>query len=359
MPRYKATAASDRIIPQSIRDLARHLNVSIGTVSRALNGRSRRQRRDATPGARCGARTWLFAESVRAKPAPGAPRGWSPRLIPTSQEMPLTDPFFMMVLEGIRRYLGERGLDLVALLCGPEDSADAYLRRVVERRVADAILIAETQREDSRIEYLLERRIPFVAFGRSQSAGSHSWVDLDFEGVAERAVDRLFRLGHRRIAVATKDSEVNYGFVFVGAYKAALERRGIEVDEGIIFRGGGNSEGGYRVGEDLLSAADRPTALVLVDEKMSVGLYRKLGEAGLVPGSDLAIIAFHEGPSSRFPSPKITCFRADLRNLGVRLGEALVASLQPAKPGARRDVIHAIWPMELVPGESDGSADGS
>ena len=47
--------------------------------------------------------------------------------------------------------------------------------------------------------------MPFVALGRSESAlPENRWVDLDFEGIAERAVLRLYERGHRRIAIAAR-----------------------------------------------------------------------------------------------------------------------------------------------------------
>jgi DNA-binding LacI/PurR family transcriptional regulator len=337
----------------SIRELARHLNISIGTVSRALNGRAdvnadtRRRVLDAA--ARLGYSPNQSGRSLRK-----GLTGMVAALIPTSWEMPLADPFFSTVLDGFRLFLDERGLDLVIMPCGEKQDAFAFFQRAVARRLADGFLISETEHDDPRIAYMLEREIAFVAFGRNRSPDSYPWVDLDFEGVAERSVDRLVRRGHRRIALAIKDTEINYGYVFATAYRAALQRRGLPVDEGMVFRGPGNAEGGYRVGAGVLAAVDRPTALIMVDEKMAVGLYRKLGEADLIPGRDLAIIAFQEGPNTKFLSPKLTCFRANLHGLGVRLGEALFATMPGyAPPGSRP--MQALWPMELIVGESDGA----
>src|SRR5262249_34119085 len=150
-------------------------------------------------------------------------------ILETSRKLPLADTIFMSVLDGIREFLAGRGLDLMVLMCGADEDSYEHLRRVVERGLADGVIICETRRFDSRIEYLLERKTPFVAFGRSLTPGDYSWIDLDFEDVAERAVERLFAFGHRKIGLAVRNNEVNYNSLFAQAFRLAMSRRGIAI----------------------------------------------------------------------------------------------------------------------------------
>lgn len=337
----------------SIRDLARHLDLSIGTVSRALNGKS-----DVNPETR--RRVLAAADALGYSPnqsgrslRQGA-TGMIALILPTSRKMALVDTIFMEVLEGLRSFLNDRKLDLMVLLCGPEENSYDYLRRVAARRIADGLIIAETQRHDPRIDYLIEKKIPFAAFGRSQSGGPHPWVDLDFEQVADAAVSRLVGLGHRRIALATSAGEVNYGYVFAEAYREALARHGLPLDPKLVFRVENSEEGGYELGAQIVGMKRRPTAAILVNEIMAVGLYRRLIENGLVPGRDLSIIGFQEEPSGRFLTPKVTCFRTTLAALGRRLGEALLATVPAHAREEEPPLVQELWPMTIIPGESDG-----
>ncbi len=336
----------------SIRELARHLNVSIGTVSRALNGRS-----DVNPDTRQrvlkAAADLGYSPNQSGRSLRQGATGMIALLIPTSRKMALADTIFMTVLDGLRTYLEDRNLDLMVLLSGAGERAYAYLRRTAERRLADGLIIAETQRVDPRIDYLQAKNIPFVAFGRSLSGGSHPWVDLDFEGVAAASVARLVAAGHRRIALATSAEEINYGYLFAEAYRQSLVRHGLAVDPELIFRVENSEDGGYDFGSRLVAMADRPTAALLVNVNMVVGLYRRLIEGGLSPGRDLSIIGFQQESSARFLSPKVTCFKSSLHALGVRLGEALLSTMPAYAEAVRAPVVQEVWPMELVPGESD------
>jgi DNA-binding LacI/PurR family transcriptional regulator len=338
----------------NIKELARHLNVSIGTVSRALNGK-----RYVDPKTRQrileAADLLGYAPNQSGRSLRQGTTGMVAMMLPVSGKVAVADTIFMIVLEGLRASFADSGLDLMVLFDDPNDHNFTYLRRVVERRLADGLIIADTQRIDPRIDYLLARKMPFVAFGRSRSGGPYPWVDLDFEGFAEAAVARLTALGHRRIACVTTSDEVNYGFVFADACRDALQRRGISLGPDLMFRVDASEPGGYEFGTRLVAMQDRPTAGILANEIMVIGLYRRMFEAGLCPGRDFSILSFGEEPAARLLSPKATCYAGDFRKLGVRLGEALLAAM-PARakePGVR--LIQELWPLEMVPGESDGA----
>ncbi|MCB1500114.1 MAG: substrate-binding domain-containing protein [Bauldia sp.] len=338
----------------SIRELARHLNVSIGTVSRALNGRS-----DVSEETR--QRVLAAADALGYSPNQSGRSlrqgvtGMVALILPTSGKTALADTIFMSVLEGLRAFLDDRKLDLMVLLSGPEENAYAYLRRVAARRLADGLIIAETQRLDPRIDYLLEKDIPFVAFGRSRSGSGYPWIDLDFEGVAEAAVAHLAGLGHRRIAVATAASDINYSFVFADAFEAAMRGFGLPFDPALVLRVENSDDGGYAFGNLIFAMPEPPTAVVLVNEFMAIGLYRSLKERGLTPGRDLSIVGFQEEPNSRLLAPPVTCFRTALPDLGARLGEALLATIPAhAPPETAGTIIQELWPMEFAQGQSDG-----
>jgi DNA-binding LacI/PurR family transcriptional regulator len=338
----------------SIRELARHLNLSIGTVSRALNGKSD-VNADTRERVMKAAVQLGYSPNQSGRSLRQGATGMVALLIPTNDKLEFTGTIFMRVLEGLRAFVHSRGLDVMVLLSGDGEEAYSYLRRTVERRLVDGLIISQTQRKDPRIDYLLEKRIPFVAFGRSRSGGTHSWVDLDFEGVAEAGVERLVTAGHRRIGAAVSTGEINYSYVFRDAFRRAMRKHGLPVDPKVVFHVANGEEGGYELGNRLIAMAmaERPTGIVIINQSMVVGLYSRLAEAGLVPGRDLSIIGFQEEPTARFLTPQVTCYRSDLDGLGERLGEALLARMAAAGDKAVTP-IQEIWPMRLVPGESDG-----
>ena len=183
---------------KGIRRLAQQLDISIGTVSRALNGRpdvNEETRRRVLEAAE--AMGYVPNQSGRAL-RKGA-TGIIGFMIETGANTATDgDSFFLSVFDGVQAVLNRHGLDFVALLCGSGEDPNEYLRRVVGRGFVDGVIISSTQRHDPRIDFLADRRIPFIMLGRSLTDRGEAWYDLDFEGMAETAVERLAGRGHRR-----------------------------------------------------------------------------------------------------------------------------------------------------------------
>lgn len=336
-----------------IRRLAKHLDISIGTVSRALNGRpdvneeTRRRVLEA-------ARELGYAPNQAGRALRKGSTGVVGFMMQTGSEITGEgDTFFMSVFDGVQAVFSRHNLDLVVLLCSSREDPDAYLRRTVARGFADALIISATRRDDPRIDFLAERRIPFIALGRSRSDAGHPWIDLDFEGVAQTGIDRFVSLGHRDIAIAAPADDANLGHIFVEAARTALVAHGLSLPPERILRSTPNEAGGYEMAQRLIAQKKRPSAILLVNEVTAIGLYRGLHDAGLEPGRDLAVIGFRESPQAKFLSPQLTCFRLDLHALGEALAEALLATMPGFKEHYPLGVVRRIWPMQLVEGESD------
>lgn len=342
-----------------IRDLARELGISTGTVSRALNNRedvsAETRARVLQEAARLGYKPSHIARSL----SQGTTNTVALMVKSMVDVSGFDETFFMTIADGLQLSLAEKNLDLILLVCGSNQDHEAFLQRAVERRVADAYIISDTRPIDRRIDYLIERQIPFVAFGRSVSGGTHSWVDLDFEGAADQTVERLLALGHRRIALAKVAREIYGTIVFTEALYHALEKSGLVEDPHLTFHVENTERGGYELGERILSIEKPPTAVILLRETLAIGLYRKLFEMGKEPGRDLSIIGFRENINTRFLTPPLTCFRVNPRELGRKLGETMLAILKPVPSPNGSSPIQHLWPMTLQPGGSDGELLGA
>jgi DNA-binding LacI/PurR family transcriptional regulator len=337
---------------KGIKHLARHLDISIGTVSRALNGKpdvnSETRKRVLEAAEELG---YVANQSGRALRQ--GKTGVIGFMMQTGSEITgQGDTFFMSVFDGVQAVFARHRLDLVALLCSSTEDPYDYVRRMVARGFADGVIISSTRRHDPRIEFLAKRKIPFVALGRSLTEAGQAWIDLDFEGMAQASVDRLVARGHRRIAVTRPHDDTNLGYVFVDRYREALASHGLALDDRLVFPSTPNEAGGYQIAQELLRLPERPTAIMLVNETIAVGLYRGLMEAGIRPGRDIAVIGLHS-PHSNFLSPRLTCFRLTHRELGEALAEALLATMPDYEKLYLQGVTRKIWPMELVEGESD------
>ena len=337
---------------KGIRALARHLDISVSTVSKALNGRfdinADTKKRVLEAAAELG---YVANQSGRAL-RQGATRtvGF---MIESNQASPTdSDNFFMAVFDGVQTVFRRHHLDLIVLPCASDEDPAEYLGRMVARGFVDAMIISATRRNDPRIPLLEKAKVPFVTLGRSGDA-THPWIELDFEGVAKRSVDRLIERGHTHIAVLLPATDLNLGNLFLKGYKSALKEHGMPFVADLAVRTESSDEGGYRLGQTLLEIQPRPTAVILSYELPAGGLYRALVDAGIAPGRDFGVVAFRDSPVTRHLVPRITSFTTSLRDLGVALGETLLSRMPDFLEAYPNTPRQRIWPMELIDGDSD------
>ena len=154
-----------------IRQLARHLGLSIGTVSRALNDRDD-----------------VNAETRQRVLEAAAELGYSPNqsgrslrrgrtdlvamIVPSGPDDTLINTVFLSVLNGLKRRLGAHGLDLAMFVEDGREDRLAALRRVTERGIADALIIADTEVVDPRVDYLAEAQTALRHLRPDQDAGA-------------------------------------------------------------------------------------------------------------------------------------------------------------------------------------------
>ncbi len=349
-----APRRSEAAPAQGIRDLAARLGISIGTVSRALNGRP-----DVNPETR--QRVIDAAREVGYVPQQSGRnlRKGTTRNVGLLWEIPwgreaYGEPFFLALFGGMQEVLALHDYDLVVMIDQPNSAsaggdALARLRRIVQRRQVDALVLPWTRAEDPRLDYLAGTGVPFVALGRSLSGGPHPWIDLDFEAAASLATERLLRGGHRRIALGVPADNLMQKTFFVAGYRTALEAAGIEFDETLIVQGAATPAGGYEIATKVLGLEPRATAIVVIDSNMAVGIYRRLAESGLHGGRDIAIIGgVHDTPMTQFLVPALTCFSLETAALGRRLAEVLLARLNHGEYGSGE-----LWPLHLIERQSD------
>lgn len=336
-----------------IRRLADHLNLSIGTVSRALNGRP-----DVNADTR--ARVLKAADELNyvanqsGRSLRSGMTGAIGFMVQTGPQFNVQgESFFISVFDGVQSALNRHHLDLIVLLCAADEDPDQYLRRMVLRGFVDGMIISHTLRIDPRLAFLASRQLPFVTLGRSQTDVGQSWIDIDFEELGRLAVERFVGRGHRDIAVALPLDDINLGHLLHEAVAATMVRHGLTLLPQNVLRSQLGDPGGHEVANRLRQLTPRPTAIVLSDESLAIGLYRGLIEHGIIPGRDIAIIG-RDSLAVRFLSPTLTRYGQSLRDLGVELGEALLRSMPAYQGFYPAGVVRKVWPLEFTQGESDG-----
>ena len=230
------------------------------------------------------------------------------------------------------------------LLPFPYREGDAHVddyRELINTGRVDGFVLSSVNYNDPRIEFLLQRSFPFVAFGRSNPELDFPYVDVDGAAGLVQAVHHLLYLGHRRVAVIAWPEDSRVGQERLRGYIETMQSGGVEVCQEWVERGEGTYEFGREAASRLLSlpVAERPTAIVALNDTQAIGALHAARAYGLEVGQDLSIIGFDDAPMSQYLLPPMTTIRQPIREAGRKCVEILLALMRGEQPRERQALL--------------------
>lgn len=217
---------------------------------------------------------------------------------------------------------------------------DAY-RELIDTGRVDGFVLSSVNYNDPRINFLLERRFPFVTFGRSNSELDFPSVDVDgFSGLCQ-VMQYLFSRGHQRIAAIGWPEDSRVGNERMRGYFESMQEAGRKVYPDWIERGEGTFEFGREAAWRLLKlpSNDRPTAIVTLNDTQAIGVLHAAREYGVEVGRELAVVGFDDAPMSQYLFPALTTIRQPIHEAGRKCVEILVALLKGEEPPERNVLV--------------------
>ncbi len=340
----------------NLKELARKLDLSPTTVSRALNGypevnEATRERVAAA------ARRYNYKPNTRAiRLATGRAMAVG-HVIPLATRHEIMNPVFADFIAGAGEVYSRNGYDML-LSVVPDDNEERVYRELNSRGTVDGVIVHAPKMEDARIPLLIEMGVPFVVHGRATGMSQpYSWVDVNNRRAFQRATEFLLDLGHRRIGLLNGLEFMDFAIRRRRGYEDALAARGIAVDPAIMASEEMTETAGYRVTLGLLALPEPPSALVASSMIMGMGARRAIEERGLRMGRDISVI-IHDDELSYLRNgddvPIFTATRSSVREAGRQAAEMLIALITGKAPGPQELLLEA----ELIIGQSTGPGKG-
>jgi DNA-binding LacI/PurR family transcriptional regulator len=270
-----------------IKDVAREVEMSTATVSRALRG---------LPGVSEETRSRVMETARRLGyvPSPSAAGLASGQTRTVAVIVPwVTRWFFAAVVQGAEEVLRERGYDLLLYnLAGDESARHRVFETSLLTKRVDAVLVLSLKPSPDELARLDKLGRPVIIVGAD--VPGWSTVRIDDEAAARSAVQHLAALGHHRIAYVGGATEGVLDFTApvarLAGYRAGLADAGIRHDPTLEADGEFSVAGGTRAAVGLLERADRPTAVFAASDEMAIGVLRTARELGLRVPEDLSVI---------------------------------------------------------------------
>jgi LacI family transcriptional regulator len=310
----------------TIRDVAALAGVSIGTVSRALNGAGR------------------VSESAIAAVQSAARRlGYEPDAIAQSMRTQSTgvvgllvaelgNPYYARIVNALEDRLQRDGYALLLANTHNDPRRERAMIDFFRRRRVDGIILGPCDTEKPEVlDALRAAGLPAIALDRDFNAGG-SGVHVDHFNGALHATRYLLNLGHRRIALMTAGETRRPGRERIAGFRDAFAERGLQPDPRLIRIEPSSMEFAFSEALALLSSPQPPTAFLCLGTRILAGVLHGIRHAGLSAPDDVSVISVGDTDLSQLFSPAITSLTWDFEAVGAAVSELLLKRL-PGRPG--------------------------
>ncbi|WP_138464526.1 substrate-binding domain-containing protein [Poseidonocella sp. HB161398] len=345
----------------TLRDLARHLDLSVTQVSRALNGHS-----DVSEATRL--RVEAAARQLNYFPNRAARRLVSGRsgvvgFVERSFAGIEREEILFATVTGLSEAFSERGMQFVLHLAPKAEGheRDDIIRtydQLVRGGSLDGFVLTGPRPDDVRIRHLMENSIPFVVHGRTGEAAQHPFFDIDNFGLVLHLTRHLCALGHRRIGLISGPEHFAYVHSRQNGFETGLAEFGAAPSRARLRNGPMTEDFGMVSAVQMFSdPGDAPTAVICGNLRIAKGVYTALSALSLRIPEDVSVVAHddvvaHARPELFFPALTVT--RASLSESWGPLADVLRDAIE----GKELKELQKISPYSFIDGASTAPARG-
>ncbi|MEO5887894.1 MAG: LacI family DNA-binding transcriptional regulator [Anaerolineales bacterium] len=309
----------------TIHDVAKKLNLSITTISRALDGYddvAQQTRELVTKTAnKMGYAPNRAARQLRRQKAETI--GF---IIPSISKR-FDEPFFAEFIAGMGEELSSNNFDLlVANATTDEGERDLYHRWVNSRKV-DGFILNRIRKHDWRITYLSQWDIPFVALGKSQDGINYPCIRIDGTDAYLDLIRHIQANGFSRFAFIGGPSDLIDHMDRLKWFKSALGKCGLQVNPNHIISTNMSSTAGYEAAAALLSGSSPPNAVFCVSDETAFGVLHAAHEQGLTIGIDIAVVGFDGVQDAKHSEPPLTTLDIPIFDIARQLVAMLLKTI--------------------------------
>jgi LacI family transcriptional regulator len=339
--------------PISIREVAAHAGVSVGTVSNVLNRPDivARPTRDRVQAA-IKALGFVRNESARQL---RAGRSRTIGLV----VLDVTNPFFTDVARGVEDEASMSGLSVI--LCNSDEQLPKetrYLELLEEHRV-QGILITPVVGVGERLARLQQRGTPVILVDSRSVSGSQCSVAVDDVLGGDLAVTHLLQAGHERIAfvggppglrqVADRRDGATRALARAGASAADLTT----IETPVL-----NVTAGQRAGATIadMAARERPTAAFCANDLIALGLLQEMTRRGIRVPDEVAIVGYDDIEFAAAAAVPLSSVRQPRHQIGRTAAQLL---LEETLGGDGHEHHEVVFRPELAVRQSSQARPGS
>lgn len=247
----------------------------------------------------------------------------------------ISNPSFHDLLRGVEQAASRVGYSL--LVADTHDELAVELRVMTElvSRQVEAILIAPAPGESTAVDYAVGEGVPVVVMDRSIDADVDQIGAENIESTAS-LVEHLASIGHTKIAMISGLPGLSTTRERIAGFKLGATRHDLSLGKDRIVSGLGDDDAAEQVMLQLMGSADPPTALVMGNNRTTIGAMRAARRLGIEIPRDVALVAFDDFEWADLFHPRLTVIAQPTASIGEQAVELIMSRLDEPERISRR-----------------------
>lgn len=294
----------------TIADVAEALGVSKTTVSRAISGKGR-------IGKETRERVQAYIEKHDYKPnviAKGLAQSKTYNIcvvMPGDYEV-VDLAFFQECLFGIQEIAGIMEYDILLSICKTNDISS--LERIIANHKVDGVILMRTFVIDMQIEFLLQKKVPFVTVG-STNYKDVIQIDHNHKSACKELTSIILMKQLKKIALVGGDEDYVVTQSRLRGFKEAYQKMGELIDESLLFL---NMENKVMVDKTVKDILERNVDCILcMDDAVCSRVLKTLREEHVKVPQGVRVASFYNSTILENNVPSITSLSFDAKELGM------------------------------------------
>ncbi len=268
----------------------------------------------------------------------------------------ISDPFCMEVLRGIEHVLYSTSyLPIIMDADNRREQFESYLDMLLERRVEGMVVVANWLfSEVDPLSKIEKNSIPTVVVARDLTSRSIPSVVVDNDAGGYAAMEHLYALGHRKIAIlkgpeGLEDSHIRWK----GIRRFAKERRLTlnpkliaqlppDIDPNCEFASG------MKLTAELIDAGEKFSAILAFDDLTALGAIRALWKAGRRVPEDCSVIGYDDVLPAELTTPGLTTIHQPKREMGGMATKLVLNMIETPDSSLPKGKLLQLMPPSLI-----------
>lgn len=305
----------------TIKDIARLLNISVSTVSRALNDKYdvKKATRDLVV---------ETAKSMGFIPNPNAQRLISRKSNTIGVIVPeFINSYFPEVIKGIQKVLFEKNYQVIIMSSDEKVEMEKENLLTMKKSMVDGLIISltcETTHTD-QIRAMIEQGLPVVLFNRisNDDLPAPKVVFNDYRW-AYAVTEHLIKNGASNIIHLSGPQHLTFAINRINGFKDAMLANGMIINKSSIIETGLLVQDGFKIIQCLINNKTLPDAIFAVNDPTAIGAIKCLKANGFKVPDDVAIAGFTECTFAELLDPPLTSVLQPACEIGKKAAELLL-----------------------------------